>query len=93
MYNSKLRLKNYSNNTTQKHGFRNKKSKFPTQSKSVTSPNTKCFGCGGNHWRQYYPYKDVTCNICNAKGHISTACHKKAKQRTDYINNTHTNQI
>ena len=33
-----------------------------------------CFSCGGDHYRRDCKYKDVICNTCNRRGHLSRVC-------------------
>ncbi|XP_055633675.1 uncharacterized protein K02A2.6-like [Toxorhynchites rutilus septentrionalis] len=42
-----------------------------------------CNGCGGQHLRSQCRFRDVTCNVCNKKGHIAKVC-RSGKSKSQY---------
>ncbi|XP_055908636.1 uncharacterized protein K02A2.6-like [Eupeodes corollae] len=57
---------------------------------SKTPPKYKCFGCGGNHWRQDCKFKNAVCRLCKSKGHIAAVCRQSKAQKNNNTTNTNT---
>ena len=58
-----------------------------TTAKAPTPTGSQCHRCKGHHHPSTCRFKDITCNFCHKKGHITKACRtRKQQQKTSPSN-------